>query len=552
MPDAGTDAGRPAHAAALRRTGPSSSSSTRRSSPPRRRAVSGPPTARGRERTRRLGGVLDDLGISETGRVATFAWNTARHLELYFAAPVHGPGAAHPQHPAVPRAAHLHREPRRGRGDLRRPVAARAPVAPASTVRDGPPLRGHGRRQGRGAQPGRRAGRSTTTRTCWLPPTPWTSTSTTRTGPRRCATRAAPPATPRASSTPTAPRTCTRSGRWSSSGLGVQESDRILPVVPMFHANAWGLAHAAVAVGATLVMPGPDLSAPAVADAHRGGEGHDRGRRADDLDGRAARAEGPRHLVAAGHPVRRLGGAPGAVGGATGSRPGLPILQAWGMTETSPIASVGRIKSTLDAVLDDEGRADLRTTVGQPSICVEPASSRPGEHRGAAVGRREPPASSRCGGRGSRPTYYDDDRSPESFTDDGWLKTGDVAAIDAPRLHPPGRPHQGRHQVRRRVDQLGRPGERADGPPDGRRGRGDRHPPREVGGAPAGLRGAEARGRSSRRRSSSPASTPRVAKWWLPDDVAFVDEIPKTSVGKFSKKDLRAKFEGYQLPEGFS
>ncbi len=40
----------------------------------------------------------------------------------------------------------------------------------------------------------------------------------------------------------------------------------------------------------------------------------------------------------------------------------------------------------------------------------------------------------------------------------------------------------------------------------------------------------------------------RVAKWWLPDDIVFIDEVPKTSVGKFSKKDLRAQFEGYQLP----
>jgi fatty-acyl-CoA synthase len=40
----------------------------------------------------------------------------------------------------------------------------------------------------------------------------------------------------------------------------------------------------------------------------------------------------------------------------------------------------------------------------------------------------------------------------------------------------------------------------------------------------------------------------RVAKWWLPDDVVFIDEVPKTSVGKFSKKDLRAKFEDYTLP----
>ena len=52
-------------------------------------------------RTRQLAGVLDTLGISADGRVATFAWNTARHLELYFAAPVHGPGAPHAQHPSV-------------------------------------------------------------------------------------------------------------------------------------------------------------------------------------------------------------------------------------------------------------------------------------------------------------------------------------------------------------------------------------------------------------------------------------------------------------------
>jgi fatty-acyl-CoA synthase len=42
----------------------------------------------------------------------------------------------------------------------------------------------------------------------------------------------------------------------------------------------------------------------------------------------------------------------------------------------------------------------------------------------------------------------------------------------------------------------------------------------------------------------------KVAKWWLPDDVVFVEEIPKTSVGKFSKKDLRDKFQGYELPAG--
>ncbi|MDZ7733755.1 MAG: hypothetical protein U5R31_12370 [Acidimicrobiia bacterium] len=55
-------------------------------------------------------------------------------------------------------------------------------------------------------------------------------------------------------------------GVLTADSLGARESDTILPVVPMFHANAWGLAHAAVAAGSKLVMPGPDLSPPAPAD----------------------------------------------------------------------------------------------------------------------------------------------------------------------------------------------------------------------------------------------------------------------------------------------
>ena len=95
----------------------------------------------------------------------------------------------------------------------------------------------------------------------------------------------------------------------TADSFGIGESDRILPVVPMFHANAWGLAHAGVAAGADLVMPGPDLSGPAIADLI--------------VDERVTVAagvptiwmqalpelQGPRHLGAAGDPVRRLGGA---------------------------------------------------------------------------------------------------------------------------------------------------------------------------------------------------------------------------------------------------
>ena len=162
------------------------------------------------DRTRRLGGVLDTLGISADGRVATFAWNTARHLELYFAAPCTGRvlhtlnirlfpeqltyivnhaddevifvdrsllGLLAPLLPTFERLRHLVVMDD-GKGDdpgrPRRPRAAR--------------LRGAARRGG----------------------DPSSSTSTTRTRPPACATRAAPRATPRASSTATAARSCTR------------------------------------------------------------------------------------------------------------------------------------------------------------------------------------------------------------------------------------------------------------------------------------------------------------------------------------------------------
>ncbi len=65
---------------------------------------------------------------------------------------------------------------------------------------------------------------------------------------------------------------------------------------------------------------------------------------------------------------------------------------------------------------------------------------------------------------------------------------------------------------------------------------------------PAGLRGAQARARTLTKDEIIEFLDGRVAKWWLPDDVVFIDEVPKTSVGKFSKKDLRTQFQDYELP----
>src|SRR5690606_5500518 len=102
--------------------------------------------------------------------------------------------------------------------------------------------------------------------------------------------------------------------------------------------------------------------------------------------------------------------------------------QAWGMTETSPVASMCTIKSTL-ADQDEEALADLRTSVGLPLLGVELRVADPdtgdelpwdGTSRGELQARGPWIASS----------YYRDDRHDESFTADGWLKTGDIATID--------------------------------------------------------------------------------------------------------------------------
>ena len=146
------------------------------------------------------------------------------------------------------------------------------------------------------------------------------------------------------------------------------------------------------------------------------------------------------------------------------------------------------------------------------------------------------PASCRCAARGS-PAPTARTRRPRSSTTAGCAPA--TSRRSTPRLHPDLRPLEGRHQVRRRVDLLGRPRERADGPRRGRRGGGDRACPTSAGPS-----------------ARSPASCSRRARTLTPAELrehlpsasrsggcrtsfAFIDEVPKTSVGKFDKKVLR-------------
>ena len=321
------------------------------------------------ERTRRLGGVLDALGISPDGRVATFGWNTARHLELYFAPPCSGRVLHTLNIRLFPEqltyiANHAEDEVvfvDRSLVKLIWPLLETFKTVRHVVVMD----------DGTGDQPDAAAPgqelHDYETLLASAEPVEFAVADENQAA-SMCYT----------SGTTGNPKGVVYSHRstWlhtiavmTMDSIGASESDVILPVVPMFHANAWGLAHAAVACGAGLVMPGPDLSPKAI----------------------AALIEEERVTVAAGVPTIWMGVLPELDGRDTSSlraipcggsavpralseayrqKTGLPILQAWGMTETSPVASVGHIKSSL-ATRSPEELADIRSSIGMPLIGVD-------------------------------------------------------------------------------------------------------------------------------------------------------------------------------------
>ncbi len=225
---------------------------------------------------------------------------------------------------------------------------------------------------------------------------------------------------------------------------------------------------------------------------------------------------------------------------------GLPILQAWGMTETSPVASTGRVKSYLAESLDEEGLADIRSSIGNIALgvdfrVVDSASGEPVPWDGSSRGELQ------VTGPWVASEYYNDDRSPQSFTEDGYLRTGDVVTIDA----------EGYLRIVDRTKDVVKSGGEWISSVELEN---------EIMSHPA-VAEAAVIGVKHPKWSERPLACVvvkpgaelgkeellvyldgRVAKWWLPDDVVFIDEVPKTSVGKFSKKDLRDRFGDYQLP----
>ncbi|MFA5775113.1 MAG: long-chain fatty acid--CoA ligase [Ilumatobacteraceae bacterium] len=494
-------------------------------------------------RTRQLGGVLNKLGISSDGRVATFAWNTARHLELYFAAPCSGRVLHTLNIRLFPEqltyiANHAEDEVIFVDRSL---FALLAPLLPTFTtvkhivVMD----------DGKGVVPESVDGMQLHDYEQLMKGTPGVEFTVTdeNLAASMCYT----------SGTTGNPKGVVYShrstflhtmGAMTANSLGVRESDIILPVVPMFHANAWGLAHAAVASGASLVMPGPDLSGKAIANLI--------------VEEKVTVAAGVPTIWMSVLPELKdrdtsslraipCGGSavPKALSEAYREMTGLPILQAWGMTETSPIAAVCTM-SAADLLLSDDEQANLRTTVGQISFgvecrVVEPGTTNPVPWDGETSGELQ------CAGNWIAATYYNDERAGESFTPDGWLRTGDVATMD----------EIGRIRLVDRTKDLIKSGgewissveleNELMAHPSIKEAAvvGVPHP--QWSERPLACVVLEA-GADLSKEEILDFVRPRVAKWQVPDDVVFIDEVPKTSVGKFSKKTLRDRFSDHKLP----
>jgi acyl-CoA synthetase (AMP-forming)/AMP-acid ligase II len=314
--------------------------------------------------------------------------------------------------------------------------------------------------------------------------------------------------------------------------LGVSSRDRVLPVVPMFHANAWGLPYACTMVGADIVMPGPFLQAGPLAKLIEEERITFAGavptiwmdllRYADENKPDLSTLK---TVVCGGAAV------PEALMRGFQERHGVRIIQAWGMTETSPLGAVAWPPKSADG--GDEWQ--YRTATGRISPGVEVRivddAGKELPWDGETTGEIE------IRGPWIASAYYNDPSGDEKF-DDGWLRTGDIASID-PR---------GFIRISDRAKDVIKSGgewissveleNHLMAHPDVQEAAVIAMPHERWTERPLAcvvLR----EGASCTPEQLRDHLTPLVAKWWLPDEFAFIDEVPKTSVGKFDKKVLR-------------
>ncbi|MFC4024028.1 long-chain fatty acid--CoA ligase [Oceanobacillus longus] len=322
--------------------------------------------------------------------------------------------------------------------------------------------------------------------------------------------------------------------------VGLSESDVILPVVPMFHANAWGMPFVSTWLGTTQVFPGPGMTPKLIAEmideykvTFSAGVPTIWLGLLQELEKGKYDTSNVRALLCGGS------AAPKGMIQAFESKFGISFLHGYGMTETSPLVTVTRIKSTMENLSDDD-RLEVLSKQGLvvPGIEIK-AINENGEIKPDGVDMGE----LLIRGPWIADSYYKDDRNTEAFQD-GWLHTGDVVTLD----------EEGIVKIVDRTKDLIKSGGEWISSVDLENALMAHESVFEacVVAVPdvkwqerpiACIVLKEGPEHQISKEDVLEFLKPQFAKWWLPDEVLFIDEIPKTSVGKFLKSKLREDVE---------
>jgi fatty-acyl-CoA synthase len=325
--------------------------------------------------------------------------------------------------------------------------------------------------------------------------------------------------------------------------FGICESDVVFPLAPMFHANAWGVPFASALFGAKQILAGPHFDIPNILGILQ----NERVTLAtgvptiwlgvlqhlDDHPGTYDLSSLKRVIVAGSAvPVSLIEG--------FAKRHGVQIIQAWGMTEMAPIGTVCRLPSALDQASEEEA-CRYRARQGTPLPFVETRARGPhalvpwdGESAGE-LEVRGPWVSS---------AYFHCPEAAGSFTADGWFRTGDMVSID---------PHGCIHLQDRIKDLIKSGGEWISSVALENALMGHAAVAEAAVVAVAHPKWQERplavvvlkEGKSATQEELLKYLAGSFAKWWLPDAVVFVKQIPRTSAGKFLKKALREEYQDY-------
>ena len=496
------------------------------------------------ERVGRLANALSKLGVKSGDRVATFAWNNARHLEIYFAVPCMG-AVLHPLNLRLP-------------ADQLTYIIAHAddqvlfidPTLLPAIEKLAPQLKS----VKHFVVMGDKVPEGTTLNPVYAYEDLLNSASPDYPWPHLQENDAA--AMCYTSGTTGNPKGVVYSHRsiyLHSLGLsmtdsfGLSERDVFMPVVPMFHVLAWGTPFATVMLGTKLVFPGPHLQPRDLAEL----------------------IQAEKVTLTAGVPTLWLGilglldkehydvsslrgmivggaAAPQSMIEAFDKKHGLNVIHAWGMTEMSPLGTVSHLKSYQVDLSESEQfsiRAKQGTSVPGVEIRAVDDSGKEIPWDGKAFGELQVKGPWVISG------YYNDERSADSFMD-GWFRTGDVVTIDS----------EGFVQIVDRTKDLVKSGGEWISSQDLENA---------IMGHPKVLEAAVIavpHPKWQERPLACVVPKPdykdnltkaeiydhlraRFDKMYLPDDIVFIDAVPKTSVGKFDKKVLRVQYKDYQLPE---